>query len=61
MRHPSWLTNYAPQRGSAPAVLDPAALILVLLAIGFGVVAAVKGVMALRRSRRKRDRWGDAH
>jgi hypothetical protein len=60
MRQPSWLTNEASQ-GSAPAALDPAALLLVLLAVGLAVAAAFKGLMALRRSRRDRERWGDAH
>ncbi len=60
MRQSSWLTNEASQ-SPGPSVLDPAAFLLVLLALGFAVLAAFKGLMALRRSRRERERWGDAH
>jgi hypothetical protein len=60
MRHSSWFMTDSVQ-GSSPAVFDRAPLLLLLLALGFGVALLLKGVLSLRRSRRERDRWGDAH
>lgn len=60
MRQNSWTISGA-ESGSSPAALDHSPLLLLLLAVGFVAALVVKGVTGLRRSKRDRERWGDAH